>query len=75
VNNLDKLTVQVEVRQDYLSQVGFDTLSPITALEKKVAERMKNVLSISPVVQIKMPNSLERFEGKAKVVIDNRNIK
>ncbi len=72
-DNLDILTVQVEARPDYLSE-GFDTLSPITALERKVADRLKSVLSISSVVQIKMPGSLERFEGKAKIVTDNRKL-
>ena len=72
-NNLDILTVQVEARQEYLAE-GVDTLAPITALEKSVAERLKSVLSISALVQIKMPGSLERFEGKAKIVTDNRKL-
>ena len=74
VNNLDTLTVQVEVRQDFFSQ-GFDTLSPITALEKKVAAALKSVLSISPIVQVKQPGSLGRVDGKTKVVTDLRVLK
>ena len=73
VNNLDTLTVQVEARAEYLSR-DMDTLSPIAALEKKVAARLRDVLSISSAVQIKMPGSLERFEGKAKIVTDNRKL-
>ena len=45
VNNLDTLTIQVEVRQEYFD-AGFDTLTPITDLEKKIAEKIRSVLSI-----------------------------
>ena len=73
VNNLDTLTVQVEVRQEYFEQ-GFDTLTPITSLEKRIAAKLKSVLSISAIVQVKAPGSLERSEGKSKFVIDNRKL-
>ena len=72
--NLDSLTIQVEVRQEYFDQ-GFDTLTPITELEKKIAARLKSVLSISAKVQVKSPGSIARNDGKSKFVIDNRNIK
>jgi len=72
-NNLDTLTVMVELRQEYWD-AGFDTITPITDLEKKLAERLKSVLSISAKVQIKSPDSLPRSDGKSKFVIDNRNI-
>ncbi|MBR5073350.1 MAG: phenylacetate--CoA ligase [Bacteroidales bacterium] len=73
VNNLDTLTVQVEVRQEYFDS-GFDTLTPITDLEKKIAEKIRSVLSIGVKVQIKAPNTIERSQGKSKFVIDNRKI-
>ena len=73
-DNLDTLTVQVEVRQEYFDQ-GFDTLTPITELEKRIAAKLKSVLSIGARVQVKAPNSLERSDGKSKFVIDNRNIR
>ena len=73
VNNLDTLTVQVEVRQEYFD-AGFDTLTPITDLEKKIAEKLRSVLSIGVKVQIKAPNTIERSQGKSKFVIDNRKI-
>ena len=72
--NLDSLTVQVEVRQEYFAE-GFDTLTPITSLEKKLAGKLRSVLSINAIVQIKAPNTLERVDGKTKFVIDNRVIK
>ena len=69
--NLDTLTVQVEVRQEYFAQ-GFDTFEPIFNLEKKVQSRLRSVLSINAKVQVKSPGTLERCEGKNKFVTDNR---
>ncbi len=72
--NLDTLTVQVEVRQEYFAQ-GFDTFEPIVNLEKKLAFKLRSVLSISANVQVKAPGTLERSEGKTRFVIDNRILK
>ena len=71
--NLDTLTVEVEMRQEYFAQ-GFDTLDVITNLEKKVASALKSVLSISARVQIKSPGAIERSEGKTCFVEDRRII-
>ena len=60
VNNLDTLTIH--------------TLTPITDLEKKIAEKIRSVLSIGVKVQIKAPNTIERSQGKSKFVIDNRKL-
>ena len=73
-DNLDTLTVLVEIRQEYFDQ-GFDTLSPITDLEEKVAAKLKSVLSIAAKVQIKSPNTIERSEGKSRLVEDRRVLK
>lgn len=69
--NLDTLTVQVEMRQDYFAQ-GFDTFEPIFALEKNLAARLRSVLSISAKVQVKQPGTIERVDGKTKFVEDRR---
>ncbi|MBO4498633.1 MAG: phenylacetate--CoA ligase [Bacteroidaceae bacterium] len=74
VNNLDTITVQVEIRPEQFDG-EVDTLNPIFELEKKVKSHLKSVLSISPIVQIKQPGSIERVDGKTKVVTDLRNIK
>ena len=70
--NLDTLTIQVEVRQEVFAAGLFDGLQPVLELEKKLAGKLKSVLSISAKVQIKAPNTIERSEGKSKFVIDNR---
>lgn len=72
--NLDTLTVQVEVRQEYFAQ-GFDTFEPIIRLERQVAKCIKDVLSIGVKVEVKQPGTLERSEGKTKYVVDNRKIR
>lgn len=72
--NLDTLTIQVEVRQEVFASGLFDGLTPVMDLEKKLANKLKSVLSISAKVQIKAPNTIERSDGKSKFVIDNRVI-
>ena len=73
VGNLDTLTVQVEMRQEYFAQ-GFDTFEPIFRLEKELSARLKSVLSISAKVEVKQPGTIQRSEGKSQFVIDKRNI-
>ena len=73
VNNLDTLTVQVEIRQEFFTDV-FDTPAAIDALEKKLSARLKSVLSIAAKVQLKAPNTIERSQGKSAHVIDKRNL-
>ena len=72
-NNLDTLTVQVEIRQEYFTST-FDTPAAIDELEKRLAARLKSVLSIAAKVQLKAPNTIERSQGKSAHVIDNRTI-
>ncbi|MDR1702060.1 MAG: hypothetical protein LBR56_04735 [Sporomusaceae bacterium] len=43
-------------------------------LEQKIKAKLHNVLGIALQVRLVGPKTLERFEGKAKRVIDNRNI-
>ena len=72
-NNLDTFTVQVEIRQEYFTGT-FDTPAAIEMLEKKLASRLKSVLSIAAKVQLKAPNTIERSQGKSAHVIDLRTI-
>ena len=70
VNNLDTLQVQVEVRKDYFS----DDIGSMLAMKKKLADKLKSVLSISADVRLMEPGSIERSQGKGKHVIDNRKL-
>ena len=70
VNNLDTLQVQVEVRRDFFS----GDVGSMLAMKKRLANKLKSVLSISADVRLMEPNSIERSQGKSKHVIDKRNL-
>lgn len=65
---LDYLEVQVEVTPESFTGHYRD----LEALEEKVRQRLAAVLSINPRVRLLEPGSLERSQGKAKRVVDNR---
>ena len=69
--NLDTLQVQVEVRRDFFT----DDIGSMLAMKKKLADKLKSVLSISADVKLMEPGSIERSQGKGKHVIDNRKLK
>ena len=71
INSLDTLQVQVEVRRDYFS----DELGTMLRLRKRLADKLKSVLSISADVRLMEPNSIPRSEGKSVRVIDKRQLK
>lgn len=68
--NLDKLTVLVEMTEDMFS----DEVRKLEILEHKIEAELKAVLNISADVRLVGAKTLERSEGKAKRVIDKRNI-
>ena len=74
VNNLDTLEVQVELRQEYFTAT-FDTPAAIDELQKRLAAKLRSVLSIGVKVSLKAPNAIERSQGKSVRVIDNRKLK
>ena len=65
---LDKLTVKVELKE---STDSFAVLERITVTVKN---KLKTVLGLDAKVVLESPNTLQRFEGKAKRVKDLRNI-
>jgi phenylacetate-CoA ligase len=73
VNNLDTLQVQAELRQEVFTST-FDTPAAVDALEKKLASKLKSVLSIAAKVQLKAHGTIERSQGKSAHVIDNRKL-
>lgn len=66
--NLDKLTVLVELTEDTFT----DEVRKLEAISKSVTEAIHSVLGIAAKVKLVEPKSIERFEGKAKRVIDKR---
>lgn len=69
-NNLDVLTVMVEVDEHFFS----DQIRELDALRKRIADALKQALGLSVVVKLVEPKTIQRSEGKAKRVIDNRNL-
>ncbi|MCQ4153268.1 MAG: phenylacetate--CoA ligase [Archaeoglobi archaeon] len=67
---LDEMTVQVELSD----KVKIDKPADILNLTRKVEDRLRVVLGISAKVELVNPGTLQRFEGKAKRVIDRRKI-
>ena len=65
---LDKVTVKVEV----VESIFFDQMKKQRLLVEEIKKRMATELGISVDVKLVEKKSLERFEGKAKRVIDKR---
>ena len=70
VEHMDQLTVMVEVNEEIFS----DTVKNLQQLENKIRKNIKDMLGISTIVKLVEPKTIERSEGKAKRVIDNRKI-
>lgn len=69
-NNTDTMELKVEVREDCYS----DEINVMTALKKKLVDRLRSVLGLGVSVKLVEPRSIERSVGKAKRVIDNRKL-
>ncbi len=69
-NYLDKLTVKVELIDAEL----LDRFTELETLHRHIHDRLRTVLSLDVDVSLVSPNTLKRFEGKAKRVTDLRNI-
>ena len=69
-DHLDVLTVMVEVSEDMFS----DEVRRLELLERKIQTELASVLKVTAKVRLVAAKTLERSEGKAKRVIDNREI-
>jgi len=68
--NLDQLEVQVEVSEQLFS----DEVRKLEELGAIIAKEMESALGVNARIRLVEPKSIERSEGKAKRVIDKRNI-
>jgi phenylacetate-CoA ligase len=71
VGNLDTLEVWVEVEERFFS----DEIRKLESLTQRIANVLQQALGVSPKVKLVEPRTIERSEGKAKRVIDKRNLK
>ena len=63
----DKLTVRVELVK------ATDTYGEIERISNKVRNGLKTILGLDAKIKLESPNTLQRFEGKAKRVKDLRS--
>jgi phenylacetate-CoA ligase len=67
---LDEMEVQVEVT----AEVFGDTIGALEALRRKLENAIDHVLGLRVKVHLVAPRTLARSEGKAKRVVDRRNL-
>ena len=70
VNNSDTFDVYVELPPEQFD----DSVKTITAKEKSLAAALRTMLGIGPTVHLVPPKTIQRSEGKAKRVIDERKL-
>jgi phenylacetate-CoA ligase len=69
-DNLDTLEIQVEVDEQLFS----DEIKVLQKLAKRVEKEIKDILGVTCNAKLVEPKTIQRSEGKAKRVIDNRKI-
>ena len=63
----DKLTVRVELNKET------DSFAELQRIENLTRNKLKVVLGLDAKIRLESPNTLQRFEGKAKRIKDLRN--
>lgn len=69
-DNLDTLEVQVEVDERIFS----DEIKVLQVISRQIEKEIKDMLGITCTVKLVEPKTIQRSEGKAKRVQDNRSL-
>jgi phenylacetate-CoA ligase len=80
---MDEMTVHVEVTPDFIRSFSQKVLSDdltsfigdfeeMNKVKKEIKERIKDVIGVTTDIKLVPPNAIQRSEGKAKRVTDNR---
>ena len=64
----DKLTVRVELNKET------DSYAELQRIEKTTRDKLKVILGLDAKIKLESPNTLQRFEGKAKRIKDLRKL-
>ena len=64
----DKLTIRVELNK------ATDSFAELQRIESVTRNKLKVVLGLDAKIRLESPNTLQRFEGKAKRIKDLRNL-
>ena len=67
---LDQLEIWVEVIENYFS----DEIKDIQVLSKKIAHEIQSIIGVSCRIKLVEHKTIERSEGKAKLVTDHRKM-
>ena len=70
VNNTDTLDIQVEMTDDF----QFDAVRLVEQKQREIEAALQSTLGLSPKVRLVSPKTIQRSEGKAKRVIDKRQL-
>lgn len=70
VNSTDTLEIQVEIDDACFT----DTVGDLEKIRNEISEKVKSVVGVSAKITLVGAKTLPRSEGKAKRVIDNRNL-
>ena len=66
---------QLKKRKSRIDENTFsDSIAELNQLEKAILKEMSTVLTLTPKLKLVPPNTIERFEGKGKRLIDRRKI-
>lgn len=68
-NHSDKLEIRVELLK------ATDVYKELEAIQKKIKSKLRVILGLDAKISLESPNTLQRFEGKAKRVRDLRDNK
>jgi len=80
---LDEMNVHVEVTTKFMEEMATKVLSTdlkafvqeeeeLIHLKREIQKNIKDIIGVNTEVTLKPPNTIQRSEGKAKRVIDNR---
>ena len=69
-NNLDIIEIQVEIEEEFFS----DEVKELEGLRHRIKANIASTLGISASIRLVEPGTIERSMGKAKRVIDKRNL-
>jgi phenylacetate-CoA ligase len=80
---MDEMTVHVEVTPDFIRSFSkkvlsddlthfIDDFEEMNKVKKEIKERIKDVIGVTTDIKLVPPNTIQRSEGKAKRVTDNR---
>jgi len=68
--SLDDMEIHVEISETAVS----DVVGRLESMTRQVRKELESVLGISAVVRLVEPGTIQRSEGKAKRVVDKRDL-